>query len=77
MKVYNNETDELIGEITAEDVEFLKGHLEEESLEDKDYYINQDTLDLLSDTGASQGLIALLKQAMGEAGEVEIRWAAM
>ncbi len=76
MKMYNNETNELIGTITAEDVEFLKGHLEEESLEDRDYYINQDTLDLLADTGASQGLINLLKQAMGDEGEVEIRWVA-
>jgi hypothetical protein len=74
VKVYNNETGALLGEIGEDQLQLLVDQLEEESLEDRDYYINQVTIDLLAQKGASSELLAILRQAVGERGEAEIRW---
>jgi hypothetical protein len=74
VKVYNNETGALLGEISEEQLQVLIDQLEEESLEDYDYYINQATIDMLAQQGASGELLAILRQAVGDRGEAEIRW---
>ena len=48
--------------------------LEEESLTDQDYYIDQPTIDLLGDGSATDHLLTLLRSALGSAEGVEIRW---
>lgn len=74
IKLFDNESGEVLGEITEEQLDFLMDQLEEESSEDDDYYINQDTLDMLSEAGASDELLEMLQEAIGEDGEAEIRW---
>lgn len=74
IKVYNAETGALLGEISADQLQLLVDQLEEESSEDRDYYINQATIDLLAQKGASGELLAILRQAVGEQGEADIRW---
>lgn len=74
IKLYDNESGEALGEITEEQLDFLIDQLEEESSEDDDYYINQDTLDMLSEAGASDELLEMLQEAIGDDGEAEIRW---
>jgi hypothetical protein len=76
MKLYDSETDQLIGELSEADFQFLHANLVEESVADDDYYINQDTLDMLAVRGASAGLLMLLQNALGNDGEAEIRWSA-
>lgn len=76
MKIYDNETGALIGELSETDFQFLHTHLVDESVEDRDYYINQDTLDMLAAHGASAELLMLLQQALGYDGQAEIRWSA-
>ena len=46
--------------------------LEEESLEDRDYYIDAATIDLLADGRATDHLVQLLRTALGGEEEVEI-----
>lgn len=72
--IFNNDTNELIGSITDVDLQVLIDHLEEESLEDRDYYIDQATIDVIADGQASDHLLMLLRKALGNADGVEIRW---
>jgi len=63
-----------IGEISKEQLAFLVEQLEEEHDEDQDYYIDRDTLELLSDNGAEPELVALLEKAIGDDDEMDIAW---
>ena len=72
--VYNNDTNALIGSITDGDLKVLVDAFEEESADDQDYYIDQATIDMLGDGRATEHLMALLRQALGTAERVEIRW---
>ena len=64
----------LVGQITEEQFQFLQDALEEESESDEDYYLTPDTIDMLADDGADEGLVELLRNAIGERDELEIRW---
>ena len=72
--VYNNETNELIGSITEADLKVLQDHLEEESLDDQDYYIDRATIDVIGDGQATEHLMHLLRAALGEKESIDIRW---
>jgi len=73
-KLYDAEADRLIGTISKTDLEFLIEQLEEEDLEDQDYYIDDATLDWFEDNGAAPTLIKLLRGALGNREGMDIRW---
>ena len=72
--LYNEETGALIGKISANQLKFLVDELEEESLEDTDYYLSEGTVDMLEADGADPELITLLRKALDDHGEVDIIW---
>jgi hypothetical protein len=72
--LYNNTTNQLIGSLTEAELQVLIDGLEEESPEDRDYYISAATLDLLGDGRATDHLMQLLRTALGGEQGVEIRW---
>ena len=72
--VYRNDTNELVGSINEADLQVLVDHLEEESLEDQDYYIDKATLDVIGDGQATEHLMGVLRKALGDADGVDIRW---
>lgn len=73
--LYNTDTDDLIGSITEAELDYLKEVLEEESLDDTDYYFTTDTIDLLTEDGrATDHLLEVLRKAVGEEDGVELRW---
>jgi hypothetical protein len=72
--VYNNDTNELIGTITEADLKVLQDHLEEESEEDRDYFIDRATIDVIGDGQATEHLMGVLRKALGSAESVDIRW---
>ena len=74
IKLYDKNTGLFLGTLTAAQLQFLIDQLEEESTEDTDYYINQDTLDLFEDAGAEADLLALLRQVLGTREDMEIQW---
>ena len=76
VKLYNAADDALIGEISEEQLKFLQDQFEEEWSGDQDYYVSGDTLDMLESAGADAALLALLRRAIGTAGEADIRWSA-
>jgi len=74
--LYNAATNQLIGSITPADLEVLVDALEEESADDRDYYITADTIDLIADGRATEHLVHLLRGALGSADGVDVRWTA-
>jgi hypothetical protein len=73
-KLKRIDTDEEIGDITDKQLDFLVDQLEEEHDEDQDYFIDKDTLELLSDNGADPELLALLEKALGDDESMDIAW---
>jgi hypothetical protein len=72
--LYNAATNQLLGSITEADLQVLIDGLEEESSEDRDYYIDQATIDMLADGRPSDHLLGILRSAIGAGDGVEIRW---
>jgi hypothetical protein len=74
IRLYDNDTQIQLGEITECQLQFLIDHLEEESSNDQDYFINADTLEMFAQAGADPALLAILRQGLGERSGMEIRW---
>jgi hypothetical protein len=74
--LYNQTTNELLGSMTEADLQVLVDALEEESADDKDYYITAATIDVIADGRASDHLVGLLRKALasGSGEGVDIRW---
>jgi hypothetical protein len=73
-RLFRIDTEAEIGVINQEQLRFLVEQLEEEHDEDQDYYIDRDTLELLSDNGIDHDLLAMLEKAMGDDDEMDIAW---
>jgi len=74
VKLYEKDREQLVAELSDEQFQFLLDHLEEESEEDTDYYLSQDTLDYLEEEGGDPQMIEVLRKAMGGREDIEVRW---
>jgi hypothetical protein len=74
IKLYDNETRSLLGELDDAQLRFLIDHLEETDSTDQDYYLDDATLDLLEEEGADDGLLSLLREALEGRAGIEVRW---
>jgi hypothetical protein len=74
IQLHDKDTGTWIGTITEDNLKYLIDQLEEESREDKDYYINKTTLDIFEERGADKALITLLRDALNGRTGMEIRW---
>jgi hypothetical protein len=74
VKIFNNDTGDLIGEITETQLQFLIDNLEEEADDDVDYYINIPTIESFQELGAEAELIEILKKGLGNNEDMEIRY---
>ena len=68
------DTGDEIGEITDKHVAFLVEQLEEEHEEDQDYFIDKNTLELMSDNGIDPELLAMLEKALADDDGMDIAW---
>jgi hypothetical protein len=73
-KIYDVESGDLIGTVTATELQFLIDQLEEEDSEDRDYYVDRASLDWFEEQGADPALMAPLRQALGSREGMDIRW---
>jgi len=73
-RLFRLDTEADIGVISPAQLQFLIEQLEEEHDEDQDYYIDRDTLELLSDNGIDHELLAMLEKAMGDDDSMDIAW---
>jgi processive 1,2-diacylglycerol beta-glucosyltransferase len=74
IELHDSERGMRLGTISDEQLQFLVDALEEESLEDKDYYISADTIDMLEEDGADRQLLQLLRGALGGREGMDVRW---
>jgi hypothetical protein len=73
-RLYFPDSGETIGEISGEQLQFLIDQLEEENLDDQDYYINQDTIEMFRERGCDAELLGLLEKAIGDQEDIDIAW---
>lgn len=73
-KLYNKQNNLLLGSISESDVDCLVDVLEEEDLQDVDYFIDDATIDILEENGGSEELVSLLRKAVGNGEGLEVRW---
>lgn len=73
-RLFRLDNGETIGMITDAQKKFLVDQLEEEDSDDTEYFIDRDTLELLSDNGADPDLLALIEKAMGDDDEIDVAW---
>ena len=62
--------------MTDAQVKFLVEQLEEENDDDTEYFIDRETLELLSDNGADPELIVILEKGLGDDDEMDVAWEA-
>ena len=74
VKIYDVDTNLGCGELTDEQFQILVDSLEEESSTDNDYYIHVETVEMLESEGADAGLVKILRAALGDREDMEIRW---
>ena len=72
--IYRQATNELMGTITEADLKVLVDALEEESMDDQDYYLDAATIDVIADGRATEHLVKVLRAAVGAGDGVDIRW---
>ena len=74
IRLHDAERNTPIGTITEDQLQFLVDELEEESAEDRDYYISADTIDMLEEDGADSQLVSLLRTALAGREGMDVRW---
>lgn len=74
VQLYDKQTGAEVGVLTDDQFQFLVDHLEEESSDDDDYYVNRSTVDLLESAGADPELVQVLRAALGDRDEMDLRW---
>jgi hypothetical protein len=70
-RVVRIDTDVEIGVITEAHQAFLIAQLEDDN-DDTDYYIDRETLELLSDNAADPELLAILEKGLGDDDSMDI-----
>lgn len=74
VQLFDKQTGAEIGTLTDDQFQFLVDRLEEESSEDNDYYLNRTTVDVLESDGADPALVQVLRAALGDRDETDVRW---
>ncbi len=74
IRITNKDTGADLGKISDEELQFLQDQMEEESMEDTDYYISKEMLAVLKEQGADRELVRILTDAMGAGDGVEVSW---
>jgi len=74
VQLYDKQTGAEVGTLTDDQFQYLVDQLEEESSDDDDYYLNRTTVDLLESGGADPELVQVLRNALGDREEMDIRW---
>ncbi len=75
IEIYDVATGQSLGEVSEAQLQQLVDLFEEESEEDRDYWIDADTLDMLSDQEeVDPGFVARLRAALGTRDGFDLGW---
>jgi hypothetical protein len=72
--LHDRDSGALITTISEDDLAFLIREMEEEGGDDRDYYIERATLEVLGHAGGNPELLHTLGQALGDREGMEIIW---
>ena len=72
--IYNAQTKAELGTLSEAQFQELSNRFEEEWPDDHDYYINEETVEMLQADGVSSVVIEILQRAIAETGEADIQW---
>ncbi len=64
-----------VGRITEKQLEALIGWMEEESTEDRNYYLTAEDCELMEEQGIDPSLITVLQEALRGRDDMDIRYA--
>ncbi len=64
-----------VGRITEKQLEALIGWMEEESTEDRNYYLTAEDCELMEEQGIDPSLITVLQEALKGRDDMDIRYA--
>ena len=67
-------SDARVGRITEQQLQALIGWMEEESTEDREYYLTAEDCDLMEEQGIDPTLIAVLREALKGREDMDIRF---
>jgi hypothetical protein len=73
-RLFLQDSNRLLGEISDADVKVLIDQLEEEDMADDDYFIDGATVSILEGAGASGALVQMLLGAIGDSEGIDVRW---
>ena len=73
IKLFDADSEALVGEITEEQLEWLRENLVEEGLDEYSWDINAASINALEQSGADAVLVALLRRALGSRASMELR----
>jgi hypothetical protein len=74
IEIYDVETGRSLGEIPEAQLQQLVELFEEESEEDRNYWIDADTLDLLTGRGTDPAFVERLRVALGSRDGFDVGW---
>jgi len=74
IRLFDNENEVEIGEITDAQLGLLVEELADESLDEYTYNINPSVISHLEGSGADSGLVSLLRRALGSRTSMELRY---
>lgn len=74
VRLFDVESGVEIGAISDDQFQHLQKALVEESSADRDYYFDAATIEMLSSNGTEPDLVKLLRGALGDRDDMELRW---
>ena len=74
IKLFDNESEKEVGQITDPQLEFLIEELADESLDEYTYNVNPSVISYLEGNGADPQLVSLLRGALGSRTSMELRY---
>jgi hypothetical protein len=74
VKLFDNDTENEIGEITEAQLDFLQEELIEETIDAYTYNLSPAAIDSLEMSGGDDDLVAMLRKALGTRPSMELRY---
>jgi processive 1,2-diacylglycerol beta-glucosyltransferase len=74
VRLVDDESNRPVGWITEAQLGWLNAHLEQESADDRDYYVDRATIEMIADLGADASLVEILRRALGDRDNITVRW---
>ena len=74
--LYDSVSGAAAGRITDKQLQALMSWMEEESTEDREYYLTAEDCDLMADQGLDPTLVEVLRAALRGRDEMDLRWSA-